>query len=99
MKAPASPRKKCAMKMKERKKNDCCVNFLWSQEGIYKAVLEIAVRYRTFSDWFWLDKMSKHNRTTLKTLTLINYVLSKSRNISPQHCSILGHVIGNWFHI
>ena len=59
-------------------------------------VLEIAVRYRTFSDWFWLDKMSKHNRTTLKTnklhtvkvkeyqyrRKLCNYVLSKSRNIS-----------------
>ena len=38
--APASPRKMCAMKMKERKKNDCRVKkFLW-KEGLHKAVSE-----------------------------------------------------------
>ena len=42
--APASPRKKCAMKMKERKKVEekktaALKNFLW-KEGFYKAVSE-----------------------------------------------------------
>ena len=45
MQAPASPRKKCAMKMKERKKVEekkttaTSKNFLW-KEGFYKAVSE-----------------------------------------------------------
>ena len=47
--APASPRKKCAMKMKERnkerkkveeKKNDCRVKKILWKEGFYKAVSE-----------------------------------------------------------
>ena len=40
--APASPRKKCAMKMKERKKKKTTAaskKFLW-KEGFYKAVSE-----------------------------------------------------------
>ena len=42
--APASSRKKCAMKMKERnkeeKKNDCRVKKILWKEGFYKAVSE-----------------------------------------------------------
>ena len=45
------PTKKCAMKMKQRKKNDGCLKYFLMEEGVYKARAENScLGYQTTSD-------------------------------------------------